>query len=64
MGKKVVLGARVDEQINKALDEAKWALKMPKGRVVEEAIKEYLKRHCPEVYEEFLNEQRQRNSKA
>jgi len=56
MSEKVVLGARVDKRISKALDEAKWLLKMPKGKVVEEAIKEYLRRHCPEVYEEFLKE--------
>ena len=51
------LGIKVLDEIDKALNEAKWHLRMTKAEIVEEAIKEYLKRHCPEVYEEFLNEQ-------
>ena len=51
------LGIKVLDEIDKALNEAKWHLRMTKTEIVEEAIKEYLKRHCPEVYEEFLNEQ-------
>jgi len=56
MSKKALLGARVTENILKALDEAKWILRMPKGKIVEEAIKEYLQKHCPQVYEEYLSE--------
>ena len=56
------LGIKVLNEIDKALNEAKWHLRMTKTEIVEEAIKEYLKRHCPEVYEEFLNEQEDRRA--
>ena len=61
---KVPYTVRIEENIRKAIDEARWKLKLTKGQLVEEAIKEYLQRHCPEVYEEFLNEQRQRDSET
>jgi predicted DNA-binding protein len=58
MGKlKKLIALRVPEELDKALEEAQWTLRMRKTELIREAIKEYLKRHCPEVYEEFLNEQ-------
>ena len=53
---RVVITTRIKHSVNKALDEAKWKLKKPKGHIIDEAIAEYLKRHCPEVYREFLDE--------
>jgi predicted transcriptional regulator len=54
---KVPYTVRIEENIRKAIDEARWKLKLTKGQLVEEAIKEYLQRHCPEVYEEFLKKE-------
>jgi len=54
MGEKVPYTVRIDKQIRSAIDEARWKLKLTKGQLVEKAITEYLKNHCPEVYEEFL----------
>jgi len=53
---KAVFSTRISRQVIKALEDAKWELKMPKGKIVEEAIKEYLQKHCPQVYEEYLSE--------
>ena len=54
---KKLIALRVPEELDKALEEAQWTLRMRKTELIREAIKEYLKCHCPEVYEEFLNEQ-------
>jgi len=51
---KKLIALRVPEEMDKALEEAQWSLRMRKTEVIREAIKEYLRRHCPEVYEEFL----------
>ena len=56
------LSLKIRNDIDKALNEAKWHLRMTKTELVEEAIREYLQRHCPEVYEEFLNEQDKRGN--
>ncbi|WP_163327622.1 ribbon-helix-helix protein, CopG family [Desulfurobacterium thermolithotrophum] len=55
---------RMEKTLDKALEEAKWRLRKTKTVIIKEAIREYLQRHCPEVYEEFLNEQRQRGSET
>ena len=48
---------RMEKTLDKALEEAKWRLRKTKTVIIKEAIREYLQRHCPEIYEEFLNEQ-------
>ena len=58
MAEKALLGARVDKRLLELLDEAKWELRMPKGKIVEEAIKEYLRQHCPDIYEEYLKDEK------
>lgn len=57
MAEKALLGARVDKRLLELLDEAKWELRMPKGKIVEEAIKEYLRQYCPDIYEEYLKDE-------
>ena len=52
-----LIALRVSESMNNALDEAQWVLRKRKSEIVREAISEYLKRHCPEVYKEFLDEE-------
>ena len=51
---------RMEKTLDKALEEAKWRLRKTKTVIIKEAIREYLQRHCPEIYEEFLNEQENR----
>jgi metal-responsive CopG/Arc/MetJ family transcriptional regulator len=65
MGKlKKLIALRIPEELEKALEEAQWVLRVKKTELIRKAIREYLQRHCPEVYEEFLNEQRQRDSET
>jgi len=54
---KVVLSTRIEERIGRALEEVKWRNRISKSKLIEEAIKEYLKNHYPEVYKEFLDEE-------
>ncbi|WP_456464916.1 ribbon-helix-helix domain-containing protein [Desulfurobacterium sp.] len=55
---KVVFSTRLPKALTEALESAKWELKMPKGKIVEEAIKEYLRQHCPDIYEEYLKDEK------
>ena len=55
MEKKIdIVSFRIPSSLRQALDEAQWTLRKRKSEIVREAITEYLKNHCPEVYEEFL----------
>jgi len=49
-----LIALRVTKEMDSALEEAQWKLRMRKAEIIREAITEYLKNHCPEVYEEFL----------
>ena len=58
MEKKIdIVSFRIPKALRVALDEAQWVLRKRKSEIVREAIAEYLKRHCPEVYKEFLDEE-------
>ncbi|SMO61066.1 hypothetical protein SAMN06269117_11424 [Balnearium lithotrophicum] len=54
---KKLIALRVSDEMDRALEEAQWILRMRKTEVIREAIKEYLQKHCPEVYKEYLSEQ-------
>jgi len=54
---KKLIALRVSDEMDKALEEAQWVLRMRKTEVIREAIKEYLQKHCPQVYEEYLSEE-------
>ena len=48
------LSLKIQKQIDEALEEARWCLRMNKTEIVETAIVELLKNRCPEIYEEYL----------
>jgi len=55
MGKlEKLIALRISKDMDSALEEAQWKLRKRKTDIIREAITEYLKNHCPEVYEEFL----------
>ncbi len=49
---------RFPENLDKAIEEAKWQLRKSKSEIVKEAIKEYLKNKAPDIYEKFLEKER------
>jgi hypothetical protein len=50
------LSLKIQKQIDEALEEARWCLRMNKTEIVETAIVELLKNRCPEIYEEYLKD--------
>ncbi|WP_457642200.1 ribbon-helix-helix protein, CopG family [Persephonella sp.] len=47
---------RFPEELDKALEEAKWELRKSKSEIVKDAVKEYLKNKAPAIYKKYLEE--------
>ncbi len=55
---KVVRTIRIDQDVDEALNEAKWELRKSKTQILEEAVIFYLKEHCPTVYEKLMEKKK------